>query len=205
MAESLVLFLLAALPLLGSPGPATLSIAATGSFVGVVRGAPYCGGVVLGTSFVVFLVATGVTGLMFTIPGVLPVLTIAAFCYILFFSVQNCDGADRGRGRGFGDRAIFSGRFAAGHCESKSLRRNWRGVHQRCGFSGAAHDRREHKIGGAGGARVLRQHRMAGSGRRVVPAVATSAFGAAGQYRVCGFAAGFCRAGGAGLSVACGC
>ena len=88
MAESLVLFLLAALPLLGSPGPATLSIAATGSIVGVVRGAPYFGGVVLGTSLVVVLVATGVTGLLFTIPGVLPVLTIAAFCYILFLAYK---------------------------------------------------------------------------------------------------------------------
>ncbi|MBL4720568.1 MAG: LysE family transporter [Alphaproteobacteria bacterium] len=88
MLEALVLFLLAALPLLGSPGPATLSIAATGSVYGVARGAPYMVGVVLGTIVVVLLVATGLTGLLFAIPGVLPVLSVAALCYILYLAYK---------------------------------------------------------------------------------------------------------------------
>lgn len=86
MVEPLILLLLAALPLMGSPGPATLSIAATGSVFGVVRGIPYLMGIVMGTSVVVVLIATGVTGLLFTIPGVLPILTLAALAYILFLA-----------------------------------------------------------------------------------------------------------------------
>lgn len=90
MVEPLILLLLAALPLMGSPGPATLSIAATGSVFGVVRGIPYLMGIVMGivmgTSLVVVLIATGVTGLLFTIPGVLPILTLAALAYILFLA-----------------------------------------------------------------------------------------------------------------------
>lgn len=58
MVEPLILLLLAALPLMGSPGPATLSIAATGSVFGVVRGIPYLMGIVMGTSVVVVLIAT---------------------------------------------------------------------------------------------------------------------------------------------------
>lgn len=88
MVEALVLLLFAALPLLGSPGPATLSIAATGSVYGVVRGVPYMFGVMLGTSVVVLLVATGVTGLLFTIPGVLPVISVAALGYILYLAYK---------------------------------------------------------------------------------------------------------------------
>ena len=86
MVEPLILLLLAALPLMGSPGPATLSIAATGSVFGVVRGIPHLMGIVMGTSLVVVLIATGVTGLLFTIPGVLPILTLAALAYILFLA-----------------------------------------------------------------------------------------------------------------------
>ncbi|MFP6772509.1 MAG: LysE family transporter [Alphaproteobacteria bacterium] len=88
MVEPLILLLLAALPLMGSPGPATLSIAATGSVFGVVRGIPYLMGIVMGTSGVVVLIATGVTGLLFTIPGVLPILTLAALAYILFLAYK---------------------------------------------------------------------------------------------------------------------
>ena len=86
LVEPLILLLLAALPLMGSPGPATLSIAATGSVFGVVRGIPYLMGIVMGTSVVVVLIATGITGLLFTIPGVLPILTLAALAYILFLA-----------------------------------------------------------------------------------------------------------------------
>ncbi|MBT5263193.1 MAG: LysE family translocator [Rhodospirillaceae bacterium] len=88
MVETLVLFVLAALPLMGSPGPATLSIAATSSVFGVVRTLPYMAGVVLGTSTVVLLIATGVTGLLFAIPGVLPILTGVALVYILYLAYK---------------------------------------------------------------------------------------------------------------------
>jgi len=86
MVEPLILLLLAALPLMGCPVPATLSIAATGSVFAVVRGITHLMGIVMGTSLVVVLIATGVTGLLFTISGVLPILALAALAYILFLA-----------------------------------------------------------------------------------------------------------------------
>ena len=88
MAENLALLLLAAFPLMGSPGPATLSLAATASVFGVVRSLWYLAGIVLGTSAVLLMIATGITGILFAVPVVLPVLTAAALCYILYLAYR---------------------------------------------------------------------------------------------------------------------
>ena len=88
MAENLALLLLAAFPLMGSPGPATLSLAATASVFGVVRSLWYLAGIVLGTSAVLLMIATGITGILFAVPGVLPALTAAALCYILYLAYR---------------------------------------------------------------------------------------------------------------------
>lgn len=88
MAENILVLLLAALPLMGSPGPATLSTAATGSAFGITRGAPYLAGICLGTATVLAVIATGVTGILFTVPGLMPVLTIAAAGYILYLAFR---------------------------------------------------------------------------------------------------------------------
>jgi threonine/homoserine/homoserine lactone efflux protein len=45
VAENALLLLLAAFPLMGSPGPATLSLAATGSAFGLSRSLPYLAGI----------------------------------------------------------------------------------------------------------------------------------------------------------------
>lgn len=88
MAENILILLLAALPLMGSPGPATLSTAATGSVYGIARGLPYLSGICLGTATVLAIIATGVTGVLFTVPGLMPVLTLAAACYILYLAYR---------------------------------------------------------------------------------------------------------------------
>lgn len=88
MAESILVLLLAALPLMGSPGPATLSTAATGSVYGIARGLPYLSGICLGTATVLAIIATGVTGVLFTVPGLMPVLTVAAAAYILYLAYR---------------------------------------------------------------------------------------------------------------------
>ncbi len=88
MAENILVLLLAALPLMGSPGPATLSAAATGSVYGIARGIPYLSGICLGTATVLAIIATGVTGVLFTVPGLMPVLTVAAACYILYLAYR---------------------------------------------------------------------------------------------------------------------
>jgi len=88
MTENIVVLLLAALPLMGSPGPATLSLAAMGSTFGVAPSLWYLAGIVGGTAAVLALIATGVTGLLFAVPGVLPVLTALALLYILYLAYK---------------------------------------------------------------------------------------------------------------------
>lgn len=86
MVENLAVLLAAALPLMGSPGPATLSVAALGSVYGVGRSLPYAAGVCAGTATVLVVIASGVTGMIFAIPGAMPVLTVAAVAYILYLA-----------------------------------------------------------------------------------------------------------------------
>ncbi len=86
--QAVSLLLSSALLLMGSPGPATMSLAATGAAFGVRRGTPYLAGIILGTTAVLAVVATGVTGIVFTIPGATPVIVGAAFAYILYLAYQ---------------------------------------------------------------------------------------------------------------------
>jgi threonine/homoserine/homoserine lactone efflux protein len=88
MTEGIILLLLAAFPLMGSPGPATLSLAATASVFGIGRSLWYLTGIILGTSAVLLMIATGITGILFAVPGVLPVLSVAALCYILYLAYR---------------------------------------------------------------------------------------------------------------------
>ncbi|MBT3370029.1 MAG: LysE family translocator [Rhodospirillaceae bacterium] len=88
MVENVILLLLAAIPLMGSPGPATLSTAAAASVFGIKRSLPYLTGIMLGTATVIAIVATGITGVLFAVPGVLPVLTVGAFGYILYLAYK---------------------------------------------------------------------------------------------------------------------
>ena len=82
------MLLLAAFPLMGSPGPATVSLAATASVFGIRRSLWYLAGINLGTAAVLLMIATGITGILFAVPGVLPVLTVAALCYILYLAYK---------------------------------------------------------------------------------------------------------------------
>ncbi len=86
--EPLLLLLLAALPLMGSPGPATMSLAATGAAFGARRGLPYLAGIIAGTTLALLLVASGVTGMILAVPGAAPVLIAAAAVYILYLAYQ---------------------------------------------------------------------------------------------------------------------
>ena len=88
MTEGFILLFLAAFPLMGSPGPATLSLAATASVFGIRRSLWYLTGIILGTSAVLLTIATGITGILFAVPGVLPALTVAALCYILYLAYR---------------------------------------------------------------------------------------------------------------------
>jgi threonine/homoserine/homoserine lactone efflux protein len=72
--DGLLALFTAALTLMGSPGPATLSSAAAGAAYRL-RAVPYVLGISLGTITVMVLVAAGVTGLVTSIPGAAPVIS----------------------------------------------------------------------------------------------------------------------------------
>jgi len=86
MLGDLVLLWLAALPLMGSPGPATLSTAAVGASFGPRRGLPYLAGIIAGTAGVLALIATGVTAAILTVPALATAITLAAAAYILYLA-----------------------------------------------------------------------------------------------------------------------
>ena len=86
MGNDLLLLWLAAFPLMGSPGPATMSLAGIGVAFGVRRGVSYLGGILLGTFAVLVMIATGVTGLILAEPALVRVLTVLAAAYILYLA-----------------------------------------------------------------------------------------------------------------------
>ncbi len=60
--------LLISLAIMGSPGPATISLIAAGSVYGVRRSLPYLAGIIVGTTIVLVAVATGITAALSPIP-----------------------------------------------------------------------------------------------------------------------------------------
>ena len=98
MAHDLVLLWLAALPLMGSPGPATLSCAAIGAAFGARAGLPYLAGIVAGTSAVLLMIATGVTGLVLAEPALVTAITILAAAYILYLAFRIATAPVLGQG-----------------------------------------------------------------------------------------------------------
>jgi threonine/homoserine/homoserine lactone efflux protein len=86
--EGLIGFVLAGLALAGSPGPATLSLAATGAAFGARRGLGYMAGIVLGMVGVMVIAATGVIGVVLAVPGATPVVVIAAAAYFIYLAFR---------------------------------------------------------------------------------------------------------------------
>lgn len=86
MLTIIALLWLAALPLMGSPGPATLSTAAVGAAFGFRRGLPYMAGIVAGTAAVLLLIATGVTGALLVFPGLETAIRVLAAAYICYLA-----------------------------------------------------------------------------------------------------------------------
>jgi threonine/homoserine/homoserine lactone efflux protein len=84
--EELPGFVLAGLALAGSPGPAVLSLAATGAAFGARRSLAYLAGIVLGMVGVMAITASGVVGLLLAIPGATPVLAILAASYFAYLA-----------------------------------------------------------------------------------------------------------------------
>lgn len=86
--DTLAGFIIAALALAGSPGPATLSLAATGAAFGARRGLGYMAGIDTGMVGVMAITASGVVGLLLALPGATPVVTALAGAYFLYLAYR---------------------------------------------------------------------------------------------------------------------
>lgn len=78
--------LVASLALMGSPGPATVGVAAVGSAYGVRRSLAYLLGIIVGTTLVLVAVATGITAALLAVPAIGSVLIAISAVYILWLA-----------------------------------------------------------------------------------------------------------------------
>jgi threonine/homoserine/homoserine lactone efflux protein len=74
------------LAIMGTPGPATISLTAAGSAYGVRRSLTYLAGIVAGTTVVLLAVATGITAALLAVPAVRPALLAAGAGYIVWLA-----------------------------------------------------------------------------------------------------------------------
>ncbi|BCG92638.1 LysE family translocator [Mesorhizobium sp. 131-2-1] len=86
--QQLLALIIAATVVMGSPGPATISVTAVGAAFGLRPSLGYTSGIVLGTIAVLLVVAAGIVGMLASLPGLAPVLTIASAAYILYLAVR---------------------------------------------------------------------------------------------------------------------
>jgi threonine/homoserine/homoserine lactone efflux protein len=78
--------LVTSLAIMGSPGPATISLTAAGSAFGVRRSLPYLSGIILGTAVVLAAVATGITAVLLAVPAMRAALIGISIVYILWLA-----------------------------------------------------------------------------------------------------------------------
>ena len=77
---------LTSLAIMGSPGPATISLLGAGSAYGVRRCLPYLVGIIVGTTIVLVAVATGITAALLAVPPISSVLIWISAAYILWLA-----------------------------------------------------------------------------------------------------------------------
>lgn len=84
----LLTLVLAAVVVMGSPGPSTMSATAVGAAFGLRRSIGYLSGLIAGTVAVLLAVATGVVSLLLSVPNAAPVLVAASAAYILYLAYR---------------------------------------------------------------------------------------------------------------------
>ncbi len=88
MTEALVSLLLATLMLMGSPGPATLALAATGASVGFRRGLPFFLGIMSGLAVVISGAALGLATLFENLPQLRLLVQSLGTVYICYLAYK---------------------------------------------------------------------------------------------------------------------
>lgn len=86
--ESVGPLVVTSLAIMGSPGPATVSLTAAGAAYGVRRSLAYLVGIIAGTTLVLVGVASGITALLLVVPAIALVLVVISAAYILWLAYQ---------------------------------------------------------------------------------------------------------------------
>lgn len=86
--QQLLALVLAASVVMGSPGPATLSVTATGAAFGLRGSLRYALGIIVGTIAVLLIVAAGVMAVLGSMPRLAPLLAVASAAYILYLAFK---------------------------------------------------------------------------------------------------------------------
>lgn len=107
--EGLLGFALAGLALTGSPGPATLSLAAVGAAFGPRRGIGFLTGIVCGMIVVMAVAATGVSGVVLAMPGAAPVVATLAAVYMAYLAYRIATAPPLAEGAGRRHQPSFAG------------------------------------------------------------------------------------------------
>jgi threonine/homoserine/homoserine lactone efflux protein len=83
---SIAPLMLASAAIMGSPGPATVSLVGVVSAYGVRRCLPYLLGLIVGTTVVLVAVATGITAALLAVPAIRSILIATSGAYILWLA-----------------------------------------------------------------------------------------------------------------------
>ncbi|MEI6201410.1 MAG: LysE family transporter [Enhydrobacter sp.] len=105
--EGLSGFILSAIALAGSPGPNTLSLTAASAAFGPRRVTGYFTGLLAGMVLVMAIVASGLVGLVFAIPGVSPFVVGAAALYFVYLAWRIAMAPPLGDSAGTGQPPTF--------------------------------------------------------------------------------------------------
>jgi threonine/homoserine/homoserine lactone efflux protein len=84
--ESVLPLVLTSLAIMGSPGPATISLTAAGSAYGIRRSLGYLVGIIAGTTIVLLAVATGITATLLAVPALRTILIGVSAAYLLWLA-----------------------------------------------------------------------------------------------------------------------
>lgn len=86
--RQMLALVLAATVVMGSPGPATISVIAVGAAFGLSHSLRYACGIILGTIAVLLVVAAGVMAVLTSVPKLAPLLAVGSSAYILYLAFK---------------------------------------------------------------------------------------------------------------------
>lgn len=109
--RQLFALVLAAAVVMGSPGPATISVTAVGAAFGLRPSLRYACGIILGTIAVLLVVASGVAAMLASMPRLAPLLAVASAGYILYLAFRIATAPPLATHAGQAARPTFSGGF----------------------------------------------------------------------------------------------